>query len=420
MPILNDADALYLQDGTPGVVAYMGAEQVWPVQQAGVPSNVVVAATGEVGELVITWDPTTDTEAPAGDGTYRVQYEEPPDSGSWVNIDQSSTSFSESHVFTGGSGSRQMRVRANGDEAVPSTNSAYIRRTDTPNWTPAPPAPPTMTDWRPNGGTNMYAVWFTMPADAAVNGFKVEYTDAAGAWVTTGPVVAATPGQVIAAHSVFTAEAVPGDAFQSRFDSVRVVVSDSFGQTAVGQEGSYELKDAVVGINADYTGHYHEGDYSGGADPANWNRNYQGWFSDPAKQYWGYIYYGTQINDWCKRTNTWGEQSCHVTRMDLNCERTGGDGLAGDLYIGTHDLKVNPGFVTEPKAPFFDTASVGVMQPVEIGQYTIPTVQSEDLRTGVHWGLGMNAEPFGGKPYMFFIRKEDNPGHGAILIYTWG
>lgn len=282
---------------------------------------------------------------------------------------------------------------------------------------PPVPSAPTMTDWRPIGPDRELGVSFIMPSEPDVDSFRVEYTDAAGAWVLDGPLVGATPGETIVNHSVFFADD-PGGAVK-RLDYVRVVVFDSFDQSVVGEEGYWQTANGL-GLPIQGMGHWRQDEY--GYQSGTPTRMYQGYFDTPSFEYSSYTCYGTGIRDLVVADNTWGPPERHVTSMQYNLTREGGgNNNADDVFIGTHDLEDMPAVGSSgDMAEMFDVEVLGTLVYDENKQFELTQTQIDTLVSGEHVGVGIYSED--GKPYMYMLENPDLTGLGVglLIVHLWG
>jgi hypothetical protein len=269
-------------------------------------------------------------------------------------------------------------------------SSAYVTKTGTPLWDQTPPALPTITSWKPESSYGRMVIRFTASSSDNYQ-YEVNWRVNGGGWGFGNVWNSLANSQSIARELTVAPNA-------ANKIEVRVRVRDQYlntsGWTSTWQYTT-EASPIIVGANS--SGHWRSGTY--GQNTSNPTRPYQGYYSNASYNYYGYFYYGTQIADRCNANGTVGGDKT-VTQMRNYLIREGGGNNAADcVYLGTHTMTTNPGFVNGAAAPLSNLGCQGTLTYGQGAWITLSASAKNALANGSQRGTGIAAPT--GKPYMF-------------------
>lgn len=353
------------------------SNQVDAPSVAEVPISVTAAATGTLGQLKLTWG------NPAGSRTgYRVQ----ADDGGWFEVgDNTSPSY---YTWAASTGSRSMRVRTTSDGGP----SAYVTASATPLWDNSPPALPTITSFKPESSYGRMVIRFTT-SSSDNNQYEVNWRINGGGW-NFGNIWNSVGNSQAVSQVLTTTPNDPGGYLLETRVRVRDQYQNTSGWTST---WNYTTEESPIIVAPNSSGHWRSGTY--GQNTSNPTRVYQGYFSNPSYNYYGYFYYGTQIADRCNAIGTVGGDKTVTNMRNYLIREGGGNNVADCVYVGTHTMTTNPGFVNGAVAPLSSVSCIGTLTYGQGAWMTLPSTARSALVNGSQRGVGCAAPT--GKPYMF-------------------
>lgn len=350
---------------------------VTEASEANVPISVSIAATGTLGELKLTWG------NPAGSRTgYQVQRND----GSWADVgDNTSPSY---YTWAASTGTRQMRVRTTSAGGP----SAYVTKTGTPLWDNDPPALPTITSFKPESSYGRMVIRFTT-SSSDNSQYEVNWRINGGAW-NFGNIWNSVGNSQAVSQVLTNTPNDPGGYLLETRVRVRDQYQNTSGWTST---WNYTTEQTPIIVAPNSSGHWRSGVY--GQNTSNPTRVYQGYFSNASYNYYGYFYYGTQIADRCNAIGTVGGDKTVTNMRNYLIREGGGNNVADCVYLGTHTMTTNPGFVAGAVAPLSNLGCQGTLTYGQGAWLTLSASARAALVNGSQRGTGIAAPT--GKPYMF-------------------
>ena len=375
-------------DGVSGWVS----KTVTPGWRPGLCRSVSAVPTAVVGQLRMTW------LAPNTGGEATSQLAEANSEGStWVTA---GTSSPASYTFTGSSGTRNMRVRASNSFG----DGEWTQVSNLPLWVTQPAASPTISVWKPNAVYGRMRVTFKTASSANYQ-YRIMWNVNNGAWQTYRNWTACSNNQTITADVVTGTE---GNSYRVRVDVRSTTLTERLGTNTP----YYTLEPAIINFFANSTSHYRQGTWNYQGD----FRAYQGYFSNPAFQYYGYIFYDRNgLQNAVNAKSTFGGKKT-VTGIQATIMRRPGIGVYWvNAWMGVHngDLPVGGAHPINHVANYGGVDNQGnVVAPWLVAGARDALVNNQAT------GLGFSY--VGTADYAAFANLTDNVFSGMLTIHSLG
>jgi hypothetical protein len=388
------------------------ATPLWTAKP-NVPKSVSVAATSTVGQLKLTWSAPSADSTHSAASTYQVQTS--TNNSSWTTVSGNKTSPYTHSFGSSGSGARYMRVRATNGAG----SSSYVSKSGTPLWALPTPAKPTFVHLMPKSSYGKMYFKFKMPSSNVAK-YQIRHRINGGSWVNGTATNSSNNAQPDVNVKTLT---------KNQKIETQVRAGNSTGQwSSWAGTWNYTVLESPLYVAPISSGHYRQGMW--GRTETSWTKPYQDYFDNSAYAYQGYYFYGDSILTTLSQLNSGGVART-VSSATVVIQRPAAGSSAGScgsgsenqvIYMGTHAQKTNPG-KRNSSVPFAPISNIsGVFSPATGGTNApaLSTAAKNALVNGTQNGVGFDASPWGGKPYLCFMPQDPNALYGWIAFNHLG